>query len=569
MLSAVPAPDTSAPPQPAELLQAAFRACCCDDPEIALASLAAALPATIGLHCALWLDGEGAVVAAHPAGTDVGAEVREVTAHAVIPESYAARSLGREMEERFPGADLLVLPLGRHAGALLLAAPAGAFGDPDAWAPVAEGLAHLRSRHADLCSARDECDRLRERAEEIEALDVLGLAANRTLDPDEVLGLVARFTRTLLGADYAAVSAGEGGGLRACAAVGLRTRVPAAEDDSLARLIVEAGKPVYLGDGEEVRVDTFPFHVAEGMRAGLGVPLSLFGESFGALVIGYREDYRVTRQDTRLAVTLARHAAVAISNAQLHRAVEDRSRELEGAYEQLRELSSVKERFFNTVSHELRTPISAVKGYSDLLLDGVAGPLPEKAQRYVERSRAAALTLLGLINDLLDFAKLDAGRVEVMAEPCTLREILDDAFAVVEPQAAAKKLRLRAEPGEGSPILNTDAKRVKQILTNLLSNAVKFTAEGEVVLAARSDQDWMELRVADTGRGIPPEHLDRVFEEFAQVPGSEGTGLGLPISRKLARLLGGDLRVESEVGVGSTFILRLPGVLKLKGSPES
>jgi signal transduction histidine kinase len=156
--------------------------------------------------------------------------------------------------------------------------------------------------------------------------------------------------------------------------------------------------------------------------------------------------------------------------------------------------------------------------------------------------------------------------VEVTAEPCALREILDDAFAVVEPQAAAKKLRLRAEPGEGSPILNTDAKRVKQILTNLLSNAVKFTAEGEVVLAARSEQDWMELRVADTGRGIPPEHLDRVFEEFAQVPGSEGTGLGLPISRKLARLLGGDLRVESQVGVGSTFILRIPGVLKVKSS---
>jgi signal transduction histidine kinase len=556
MLSAVSAPR-STPPQQGELLRAALRAACQDEPQGALRAIAESLP----LHCALWVDGGAGIVAAHPPGTEGGTEVCEVAAHAVVAESYSAKSLGREMDTRYPGAEILVLPLGRPGGALLLAAPSGAFGDPDAWAPLAEALAPVRARHTTLLEAREECARLRERVEETEALDVLGLAANRTLDPDEVVGLVARFTRTLLGADYAAVSTGEGGHLRACAGVGLRAPLPAAEDDPLARCVVEAGKPVYLGDGEELRAADFALHAAEGMRSGLGVPLSLFGEHFGALVIGYREPYRVTRQDTRLAVTLARHAAVAISNAQLHRAVEERSRELEGAYDQLRELTAVKERFFNMVSHELRTPINSVKGYGDLLLRGAAGPLPDRAKLYLERSRAATLTLMELINDLLDFAKLDAGRMEASLEPCPLRELMDAALAVAEPLAAARGLRLRSEPGEGALVLHTDSKRVKQILTNLLSNAIKFTADGEVVLAARADGEWMELRVSDTGRGIPAEHLDRVFEEFEQLPGSEGTGLGLPISRKLARLLGGDLRVESAVGAGSTFILRIPGVL--------
>jgi K+-sensing histidine kinase KdpD len=436
----------STPPQEGELLRAALRAGCQDEPGAALRALTESLPDSLGLHCALWVDAEAEIVAAYPAGTEAGGEVREVATHAVVAESYSARSLGREVDTRFPGAEILVLPLAKPEGALLLAAPAGAFEDPDAWAPLAETLATVRARHTQLMEAREECSRLRERAEETEALDVLGLAANRTLDPDEVVGLVARFTRTLLGADYAVVSTGEGGHLRACAGVGVQAALPSAEDDPLARRVVEAGKPVYLGEGEELRAADFALHHAEGMLAGLGVPLSLFGAHFGALVIGYREPYRVTRQDTRLAVTLARHAAVAIGNARLHRAVEERSRELEGAYDKLRELSAVKERFFNMVSHELRTPISSVKGYGDLLLRGAAGPLPDRAKLYLERSRAATITLMELINDLLDFAKLDAGRMEASLEPCPLRELMEAAMGVASrspPPAACASIASR------------------------------------------------------------------------------------------------------------------------------
>ena len=556
-----------------QLTTIALQACRAGDPAEAFRAAVDALRPMFPLHCAAWVECDPPTARElWPAGLEVSPELCEVAAHARRAEVYPAGTLSPEIAAAHPGADILLLPAGergRSAGSLVLAAPAGAFGDdPAEWRVLGATLADVAARHRVLREAQDECESLRQRAEETEALDVLGLAANRTLDPEEVLALVARFTRTLLGADYVAVSAGEGGSVRARRAVGLRAPAPEPDEDPLARAIMETARPLYVGDGEALRVDEFPFHAAEGMRAGLGVPLSLFGETFGALVVGYRTPYRLTRRDTRLAVTLARHAAVAISNAQLHRAVESRSRELEEAYERLRELSSVKERFFATMSHELRTPISAVKGYGDLLLDGIAGELSPKARQYVERSRTAALTLLALINDLLDFAKIEAGKMEVHPELCSLREIVEQSLAAVEPQAGARGLALRADLPAGLPLLATDAKRVSQVLTNLLSNAVKFTDAGEVRLSAAwvaqdgasadGAKGWVEVRVRDTGRGIATEDLERVFQEYAQVAGSEGTGLGLPISRKLARLLGGDLTAESAPEVGSTFTLRLP-----------
>ena len=549
-----------------DLQDAALRACFSDDPASAFAAVVGAFdPGT--LCCGAWADADGSLLAVHPAGASFAAELLELGAHAVRAETFPLRSLSPALASRFPGAELLLLPAsaGEYArgGVLLVAAPAVLGDDPAAWTLVGTALARTAERHDMLQSTRRECDRLRGRAEEIEALDVLGLAANRTLDPDEVVALVARFSRTLLGADYVAVITGEG----APSGLGLRGEQPWPADEPLAASVVRSGKPVYVGPGEQLRVDELPFHAGEGMQAGLGVPLSLFGETFGALVVGYRAPYSVTRQDTRLAVTLARNAAVAISNARLHRAVASRSRELERAYAQLSELSRVKERFFATMSHELRTPINAVKGYSDLLLDGLGGELMPQARRYVESSRTAALSLLELINDLLDFAKIEAGKMEVVREPCSVREIVGQAVTVVEPMARQKGLRLDAGPVEGLPILHTDRKRMGQILVNLLSNAVKFTDTGGATVLARHLCDeadeprwWLELRVADTGRGIAPGDLDRVFAEYEQVPGSDGTGLGLPISRKLARLLGGELTVESDLGVGSTFVLRVPAL---------
>jgi signal transduction histidine kinase len=409
----------------------------------------------------------------------------------------------------------------------------------------------------------EECTTLRQRVEEAEALHTLGLAVNRTLDPDEVLALVARFTRTLLGAHYVTVNTLDDGQVNAVASVGLRARETATKDYFLASKVVQAGKPLVVGGPESTyQVEDFPFHAEEGMRVGLGIPLSLFGETFGALVIGYRREYTPTPRDTRLTLTLAGHAAVAISNARLHHTLADRSAELEGAYSELRRTSELKERFFASMSHELRTPLNGILGYQNLLLEDLAGSFDPSARVYLEKSNRAALNLLGLVNDILDYAKIEAGKIVLQIRPATMVEIVEDAVANVEPLAAQKEIQLKTPQPDSSVSLSTDPDRVRQILINLLSNAIKFTPKrGEIsVTATNHDADGMtEFRVRDSGPGIAPEDQEAIFREFEQVKGTKGgTGLGLPISRKLAELLGGELWVESVVGAGSTFVLQLP-----------
>ncbi|HEX2185188.1 MAG TPA: HAMP domain-containing sensor histidine kinase, partial [Chloroflexota bacterium] len=358
------------------------------------------------------------------------------------------------------------------------------------------------------------------------------------------------------------------GRIRTVAAVGLRGEV--AEDDPFAARVAAAAKPLTLqAEGGPVAE---PFHAAEGMRTGIGVPLSLFGETFGALVIGYRRPYELEPRDTRLALTLAGHAAVAISNARLHGALAQRTRELERANEELRWTTEAKDRFFASMSHELRTPLNAILGYQSLLLEGVVGELPAQFRPFLEKAQRATRNLLLLVNDVLDLSKLEAGKMELVVAPARVRSIIEEAMATIEPLAAVKEIALQVEPLPPLPPVFTDADRVRQILINLLSNAVKFTDEGRVTVTVAPSGDgagppvegggaWVEIRVADTGPGIAPEDQERIFHEFEQIVGAAsrgGTGLGLPISRKLARLLGGDLLVESAPGRGSTFTLRLP-----------
>jgi signal transduction histidine kinase len=470
---------------------------------------------------------------------------------------------------------MLAIPLPNGPGTLLLLQDAPLPGEPDEWAAVGRAFGVMLERHRHLRAVEEERDVLRQRAEESEALHVLGLAANRSLDPDEVLNLVSRFTRTLLGASYVTVSTGEGEATHTVASIGLYEQEPAPSDDPLAAEVVRLGKPVVVEDPDAPWSERFPFHAAQGMHTGLGVPLSLFGSTFGALVVGYRRSYPLTPRDTRLALTLAGHAAVAISNARLHHALADRSRELERAYGELRWTSQAKERFFATMSHELRTPLNAILGYQSLLLDGVAGEVPSAPRRFVENAQRATQALLLLVNDVLDLSKIEAGKLELDLRPASLHDLAEDAVATIGPMAAAKQIELRVATVPDLPKVRTDADRVRQILLNLLSNAVKFTDRGTVALetahAAAPEEEpgapagsgvgWVVLRVTDTGPGIAPEDQERIFHEFEQVAGvtaREGTGLGLPISRKLARLLGGELLVESAPGYGSTFVLRLP-----------
>jgi len=535
-------------------------------PDDALRALGGWLAQHAPVRTLVWLDAEGAPSGAWPEGARVSPELAAAAAAAPAP---AVRPLTGVEGGDEPVGEALITPLDEGAGVLVLLGQAGAFADPAAWDAPARAFARVVERDRRLRQVVEERDLLRQRAEESEALHVLGLAANRTLDPDEVLTLVARFTRTLLGAHYVTVNTLAEGRIRTVAAVGLHADAPA--DDPFAARVADARKPLTLQADAASGAVPEAYHAAEGMRVGLGVPLALFGETFGALVIGYRRPYDLAPRDTRLALTLAGHAAVAISNARLHGALAQRTREMERANEELRWTTEAKDRFFASMSHELRTPLNSILGYQSLLLEGVVGEVPASARSFLERAHRSTRTLLNLVNDVLDLSKLQAGKLELVVVPARMRAIVEEALATIEPLAAARRIAVEVEPWPPLPAVHTDADRVRQILINLLSNAVKFTDEGRVtVSAAHGDgaaagdgagQGWVELRVADTGPGIAAENQERIFHEFEQIVGATargGTGLGLPISRKLARLLGGDLTVESELGDGSTFILRLP-----------
>jgi signal transduction histidine kinase len=531
-------------------------------PDDALRALGGWLAEATPVRSVVWLDVDGAPAGAWPRDAGLPPEVAAAASAAFAAAVHPFAGDG--------GGEALVAPLAGGAGTLVLLGGAGAFADASAWEALAGAFARVVERERRFRQVVEERDLLRQRAEESEALHVLGLAANRTLDPDEVLTLVARFTRTLLGAHYVTVNTLAEGRIRTVAAVGLHAGAPA--DDPFAARVADARKPLTLQADASGAVPE-AYHAAEGMRVGLGVPLALFGETFGALVIGYRRPYDLAPRDTRLALTLAGHAAVAISNARLHGALAQRTREMERANEELRWTTEAKDRFFASMSHELRTPLNSILGYQSLLLEGVVGDVPAPARSFLERAHRSTRTLLNLVNDVLDLSKLQAGKLELVVVPARMRAIVEEALATIEPLAAARRIAVEVEPWPPLPAVHTDADRVRQILINLLSNAVKFTDEGRVTVSAAhgdgagpgagdgASHGWVELRVADTGPGIAEENQERIFHEFEQIVGATargGTGLGLPISRKLARLLGGDLTVESALGHGSTFILRLP-----------
>ncbi|HEX9108413.1 MAG TPA: ATP-binding protein, partial [Longimicrobiales bacterium] len=286
-------------------------------------------------------------------------------------------------------------------------------------------------------------------------------------------------------------------------------------------------------------------------RAGVVVPLVAAGEVVGALTVVRRtgEGTGVGLAELLLAEEVARRAAVAVQNTRLYQRAEAANR--------------AKSDFLTIMSHELRTPLNAVVGYTDLLQEGVPGPLTPNQALYLERIRKSSNHLLSLIEEVLTYARLEAGRESVRREIVALDDLVRQASALVEPTAAARGLSYEVYVPEQDVRLETDARKVRQMLANLLSNAVKFTEQGSVVLTAREAGDDVIFEVKDTGIGIAPEHLERIFDAFWQVDSGTtrragGTGLGLGVTHRLAQLLGGEVTVQSELGQGSTFTLRLP-----------
>jgi signal transduction histidine kinase len=237
--------------------------------------------------------------------------------------------------------------------------------------------------------------------------------------------------------------------------------------------------------------------------------------------------------------------------------------EAEAARAEAERANNSKTDFLAVMSHELRTPLTAIMGYEELLSDGITGPVTELQRQQLGRINASAHHLLGLIDEILTFARVDIGRERVRWESMSVNHTLSDAAALVEPMANAKNLKLVVNLMDEDQSIQTDGTKLRQMLVNLLSNGIKFTERGEVQLGCDVSDGVLEVSIADTGVGIAAENIEYVFEPFWQAEQTPtrktgGTGLGLSVTRKLARLLGGDVTVASKMGAGTTFLLTLP-----------
>jgi signal transduction histidine kinase len=303
-----------------------------------------------------------------------------------------------------------------------------------------------------------------------------------------------------------------------------------------------------------------------GFHSVLVVPLLSQDECLGSLVVQRRATGDFPASTVGLMQTFADQSVVAMKNARLFREVDQTGRELAVA-------NAHKDQFFANMSHELRTPLNGMLGFAELLTDGLYGNLPDKAVEVLDLIQKDGKHLLGLINDVLDISKIDAGQLKLALDDYSLQGIVDTVVASTGSLARAKALEIKTEIPPDLPVGRGDGRRLTQVLLNIVGNAIKFTDAGSIEIRAKAANGHFNIAVKDTGPGIPPEDQARIFEEFQQVDNSStrqkgGTGLGLSISRRLIEVHGGQLGLESTLGVGSTFNIVLPVRVTEQGHPS-
>jgi signal transduction histidine kinase len=324
----------------------------------------------------------------------------------------------------------------------------------------------------------------------------------------------------------------------------VRTRKPlfveAVDEDLLRSTIVDAQHAEIVGE--------------LGMTSFMILPMVARGRVLGAIALVSSDAGRqYCDQDLALAEDIAARAALALDNALL--------------YAEAHRANQTKSDFLAVVSHDLRTPLNAIIGYAELLSMGIPEPVPEAARARLHRIRTSAKHLLYLLDELLGFARLEAGHEHLHVQEVDVRDVVREMAAVVEPLALAAGLRFNLDEAENPVTIRTDPDKLRQVLVNLGGNAVKYTGQGEVRVVLREEPSHQAvIRVSDTGIGIKAEHLDQIFEPFWQVDSSQrshdgGTGLGLSVVRHLVQLLGGEVCVESVPAEGSTFTVRIPSAV--------
>ncbi|HSK19958.1 MAG TPA: ATP-binding protein [Longimicrobiales bacterium] len=421
----------------------------------------------------------------------------------------------------------------------------------------------------DQARAWQEVERARDRAERLQALTA-ALAGASTVD--DIATVVVSDMVGALGARTGALAARDPDGsdhmllLRTVGfpdsvVPGVR-RQPFDLQSPLTECFLERA-PIWIEtrdgpDGLDARYPPIaPVWDALGVESAAFVPLVAAGEAVGVISFAFDGQRVFTEEDRGFLLALGSQAALAMERARLFEAEHAARAEAERA-------NRAKSEFLAVMSHELRTPLNAIAGYIELIDMGIRGPVTAQQHEDLGRVQASQRHLLGLINEVLNYARLETGTVHYEVGDMRVRDVISAAEALVAPQAQARDLDLVVTPCPPEIIARADIEKVRQILVNLLSNAVKFTDRGgRIELSCSASDDAVNIVVADNGVGIPPDQLNRIFDPFVQVRSdltrtAEGTGLGLAISRDLARAMGGDLSAQSTAGEGSVFTVTLP-----------
>jgi signal transduction histidine kinase len=320
------------------------------------------------------------------------------------------------------------------------------------------------------------------------------------------------------------------------------------------------GKVIHIRDVRDDPDYTLTEFVKEaGVRTILGIPLLREGVPIGVFVLMRRAVQPFTKKQIELVTTFADQAVIAIENVRLFDEIQEKSRQLEIA-------SQHKSQFLANMSHELRTPLNAILGYTELMADG-AGEPSEKMLGILKRLEANGKHLLGLINDVLDLSKIEAGQLVLELSDYSIQDIAQTVRSTLEPLAADKKLAFRLDLSPGLPPGHGDGRRLTQVLINLVGNAIKFTDAGQVTVKAEANNGSFHVSIRDTGPGISAADQTKLFQEFQQADNAitrkkGGTGLGLAISKRIIEMHGGQIWVESQPGQGSTFTFTLPVIVE-------
>jgi signal transduction histidine kinase len=400
--------------------------------------------------------------------------------------------------------------------------------------------------------------------------DVLKVISRSAFDLQSVLNTLVESAARLCDADYAAIHRPIGGAYPYVASWGLSREY----DEYMRAHPIVPGRGTVLGRtviaGQVIQVEDLvadPEYTMEGrrlvgFRTALGVPILREGIPIGVIMLTRNIVRPFTDKQIQLATTFADQAVIAIENVRLFDEIQEKSR-------QLAEASQHKSQFLANMSHELRTPLNAIIGVSEMLRED-AEALKQDTEP-LDRVLGAGRHLLALINDILDLSKIEAGRMELQLEPFALAPLIANVVKTIEPLAAKNANQVAVQCDAEIGTLHADQMRLRQALLNLMSNANKFTDHGTITIEARQGQegsrDSVTISVADTGIGMTPDQMGKLFQEFSQASSTTaskygGTGLGLAISKRFCQMMGGDITVESEPGHGSTFTIRLPRIVE-------